>query len=98
MGRQPRTDGAQVYCTSSRGDRQREGPAPLPAQVIQRLVDAFDGDDVHALDALLGLVCRRDDGAMEAELGRFAQPLLSALYGPDFARQTNLAKHQRFTI
>jgi hypothetical protein len=38
----------------------------LAAQVIQRLVDAVDRDDFHAVDSLFRLVCARDDGAMEA--------------------------------
>src|SRR5216683_1478641 len=135
MGRQPRTHGAQVYCTSSPGDRQhRKAPtssactdetttsaatatsptsfaaskvfwprtlvqAPaqtsasrtggLAAQVVERLVDAFDGDDFHAFDALLGLVGRRDDRAMESELCGFSQPLLTAQQGESLRVQAN---------
>jgi hypothetical protein len=118
MGRQRRTHGAQVYCTSSPGDRQhlrrrwvlprgidstaaRKAPAEPKAsapQVIERLVDALDGDDFHAVDTLPGLVCRRDDGAMESKLGGFSQSLLTALYGPDFTCQAYFTKHKRFTI
>ena len=61
--------------------------------MIERLVDAFDGDDFHALDTLPGLVCRRDDGAVESKLRGFSQSLLTALYGPDFvhvARPTQI--------
>src|SRR5438477_1194519 len=88
--------GREVRCTP-----RRQAPAEPKAsapQVIERLVDAFDGDDFHAVDTLLGLVCRRDDGAMESKLGGFSQSLLTALYRPDFTRQAYLTKHKRFTI
>src|SRR5229473_921737 len=144
MGRQPRTHGAQVYCTSSPGDRQHRKaltssactdetttsaatatsptsfaaskvfwprtlvPAHaqtsasrtggLAAQVVERLVDAFDGDAFHAFDALLGLVGRRHARAMESELCGVSQPLLPALHGPDFTCQAYFAKHKRFTV
>src|ERR1700730_6603689 len=73
-------------------------PKALAAQVIERLVDAFDGDDFHAVDTLSGLVCRRDDRAMKSQLCGFSQSLLTALYGPDFTRQAYFTKHKRFTI
>src|SRR6202162_4843116 len=69
----------------------------LAAQVIERLVDASDGDDFHALNTLLGFVGRRDDRALESKLRGFPQPLLTALHGPDFTRQADFAKHKRFT-
>jgi hypothetical protein len=69
------------------------GAASLAAQVIQRLIDAIDGNDLHAVDALLGLVGGGNDGAMKTQLRRFAQPFLAALDRPDFARQTDLAKN-----
>jgi hypothetical protein len=64
----------------------------LAAQMLQRLVDALDGDDFHAIDALLGFVGGGDDSAMEAKFRRLAQSLLTALHGPDFARQANFTK------
>ena len=48
--------------------------------------------------ALLGLVGRRDDRALESKLRGFAQALLTALHGPDFTRQADFAKHKRFTV
>ena len=80
---------------------RKQAPAEtraLAAQVIERLVDAFDDDHFHTVDALLGLVGRGDDRALESKLGGFPQPLLTALHGPDFTRQADFAKHKRFTI
>src|SRR5438105_9504020 len=80
---------------------RKQAPAEPKAsapQVIERLVDAFDGDDFHALDTLPGLVCGRDDGAVESKLRGFSQSLLTALYGPDFTCQAYFTKHKRFII
>jgi hypothetical protein len=73
-------------------------PKALAPQVIERFVDALDGDDFHAVDTLPGLVCRGDDGAMKSKLGGFSQSLLTALYGPDFTCQAYFTKHKRFTL
>ena len=45
-----------------------------------------------------GLVCRRNDRALESELGGLAQSLLTALHRPDLTRQADFAKHDRVLV
>src|SRR5439155_9500750 len=73
-------------------------PAPaavLSAQRFQCVIHASHRDDVDAIDALLGLVCMRDDRSPKPELGSLLETFLTALDRPDLTCQTDLAKNDR---
>src|SRR3989442_12853194 len=55
--------------------------------------DAFDCDDLQAVDFLLRLVGLRDDRAGEAELGGLFQSLLAARRGAHFAGESACAEY-----
>src|SRR6266540_1760442 len=59
-----------------------------------RIRDAFDCDDLQAVDFLLRLVGLRDDRAGEAELGGFLQALLAARRGAHLAGESYLAEYR----
>ena len=64
--------------------------------LLQRVADPRHRHDLDPFNRVLGAIRRWDDRAPKAKLGGFPQPFLSALNGPDFAGEANLAKHQRF--
>src|SRR5471030_1871205 len=63
------------------------------AQFVERVVDALDGDDGHALDGLLGRVGLGYHRQRKAQFGRLAQPFLAARRRTDLAGQADFAKH-----
>lgn len=60
------------------------GSAP---DAVQRLLDAVDGMHLQAGDGLFGRVGLGHDGHVKAQLGRFAQALLTACGWPHLASQ-----------
>jgi len=74
------------------GEPKRVAEAVQTMGLRHAVVTSVDRDDLHVLDRLTRAVRGRNNRPLEPELGGFAQSLLTAQYGPDLARQTDLGQ------
>src|SRR4051794_38506382 len=80
---------------SSRASRDQVMMRSRLPDPLQHFIDPRDRHHFDPGNLAAGVVCFWHDRRREAELRRFAQPVLAALDGPHFACQSDFAEHDQ---